>query len=275
MNNIVEKIVVVEEQVALIQSKIVPLTSKVDVLNRKIDGFSGLLAEITGETKMIQQEINSFQQELESVRKLLAETKTEGEQIFADQDKNKYLYESMTEMFGEAFQVVSRFFETARKIGIIDMEKASHFLALQQQIAKPELQEPKIAGEIAEPFVETEPKELPDENKTEMISAEPQLERESISEISEQSLFGLPDISALPELSPPVGNIETPVNNTETVETPAESTVEAAILNLPPLQLNIPNNSGNSGNSGQSELSAEEEKKLEDLLADISTPISI
>ncbi|MDR2115340.1 MAG: hypothetical protein LBP87_03055 [Planctomycetaceae bacterium] len=328
MNNIVEKIVVVEEQVALIQTKIVPLASKVETLNQKVEGFSGLLAEITGETNAIQQEINSFQQGLEAIRKLLAETKTEGEQIFADQDKNKYLYESMTEMFGEAFQVVSRFFETAQKMGIVDKEKATNFLTLQQQIAKPETkpvdvvsepiseqitvpiipsvteesdieetsenvaeisktqelpesQEQAIADEIPEAFIDTEIKELPDENKTEMISAETEPEKEteieSVSEIFEQMISAipdLPDVSVLPELLPQVSDTEIPISDTETVEIPAEPTVEAATLNLPPLQLTIPNGSDESENFGQTELSEEEEKKLEDLLANISTPIS-
>lgn len=321
MNNIVEKIAVVEEQVALIQSKIVPLTSKVETLNRKIEGFSGLLTEITGETNSIQQEFNSFQQKLESIQNLLAETKTEGEHLCADQDENKHLYESMTEMFGEAFQVVSRFFETARKIGIVDKEKETNFLALQQQILKPEtkpvtavselitepiipsvteepviektsepiveipkapeLQEPTLtAGTPAETpdhFVETETPELPDKNETATVftesEPEPEPEIESISEIDEQTnslISGLPDVSVLPELLPPVNNMETPVSNTESVEIP----VEAATLNLPPLQLTMPNNSDNSHDS-ETELSEEEEKKLEDLLADISTPISI
>ncbi|MDR2441367.1 MAG: hypothetical protein LBE12_18555 [Planctomycetaceae bacterium] len=333
MSNIVEKITVVEEQMALIQSKIIPLASKAEMLNQKIEKVSGLLTEITGETNMIQQEINSFQQILDSIRKLLAETKTEGEQITADQDENKYLYESMTEMFGEAFQVVSRFFETARKIGIVDKEKVTNFLALQQQIAKPEtkpvtaisestpkltpeptpepisepiissvteepviektlepiveipnapeLQEPAITAETLNQFVETETKELPDENKIEIISAEPEPqlepqlepELESVSEIDEQTIspiLGLPDVSVLPESFPPINNTETPINNTEPVETP----IEAATLNLPPLQLTIPNNSSESGDSEPTELSEEEEKKLEDLLANISTPIS-
>jgi hypothetical protein len=298
-----------------------------------------LLTEITCETNTVQQEINSFQQTLESIRKLLAETKTEGEQISADQDENKYLYESMTEMFGEAFQVVSRFFETARKIGIVDKEKVTNFLTLQQQIVKPEtkpvtaiseptpkpisesisepiissvteepvtektsepiveisnaseLQEPTSIDETLNQFVETETKELPDENKTEIISTEPELESEletelkskselepeqeseSVSEIDEQMIspiLSLPDVSVLPESFSPINNTKTPVNNTEPVETP----IEAATLNLSPLQLTIPNNSGESGDSEQTELSEEEEKKLEDLLANISTPIS-
>ncbi|MDR0705474.1 MAG: hypothetical protein LBF88_10870 [Planctomycetaceae bacterium] len=297
MSDLVEKIVAVEEQIALIQSKMVPLTSKVEMLNRKIDGFSGLLAEITGETKIIQQEINSTQQGLELIQTLVGKTKKEGEQIEADQNENKHLYESMTEMFGEAFQVVSRFFETAQKIGIVDKEKTPDFRIFQQQqtaqqqtepavnISEPSISsvteepvienisEPPIVGETSEPFNKTpdsftEILDLPEENNSEEYQfAESERNRESVSEVAESavpSVPSLPDISILPETLPPDNDVETEPSETETP-------VEAATLDLPPLQLTIPQN---TGNSGQTEFSEEEEKQLEDLLANLSTPIS-
>ncbi|MDR1140332.1 MAG: hypothetical protein LBL62_01480 [Planctomycetaceae bacterium] len=293
MSPFVEKIVTIEEQVVFIQSKITPLTLKVETLNRKIDGFSGLLTEIVGETNAIQQEINSTQQSLELIQTLLAETKTEGEQISADQDENKHLYESMTEMFGEAFQVVSRFFETAQKIGIVDKEKTTNFLALQQQMIKTEpvaavsepISEPMILPVTEESVIEktSEPvaeiqklqesviveepfnlfdeiKELSDKNNIETNFDEP--DTNSVSKIPDLTTPDLPDVPEFPESLPSVSDTET-----ETIEIP----VEVETLNLPPLQLNTPND---LEDSKQTELSEEEEKKLEDLLADLSTPIS-
>jgi regulator of replication initiation timing len=290
MSDIVEKIIAVEEQIILIQSKIVPLTSKVEMLNRKIDGFSGLLAEITGETKTIQQEINSTQQGLELIQTLVNEIKKEGEQIAANQNENKHLYESMTEMFGEAFQVVSRFFETAQKIGIVDKEKTPDFRIFQQQITQQtepavKISEPIISSVTEESAIEkiseppivcktleivcepskpfTETLDLPEENKSEEYqSAESELNMESVTEVAESAVPSLPDVSILPETFPPDNNVET-----ETSET----SVEAATLDLPPLQLTIPHN---SGNSEQTEFSEKEEKQLEDFLANLSTPIS-
>ncbi|MDR2704690.1 MAG: hypothetical protein LBC02_02820 [Planctomycetaceae bacterium] len=313
MSDFVEKIVAVEEQIALIQSKIVPLTSKVEMLNRKIDGFSGLLAEITGETNTIQQEINSTQQSLEAIQTLISETKKEGEQIAADQNENKHLYESMTEMFGEAFQVVSRFFETAQKIGIVDKEKIPDFRLFQQQsistesavnisepaihsvtkepviekisepVAEspqlPEIPEPAIARETPESLAETleplaetsdsftETLDLPEENTEENQFAnqfaESEFNMESVSEIPELTVPSLPDVSVIPESLPTDNEVET-----EMSETP----VEAATLDLPPLQLTTPHD---SGNSERTEFSEEEEKQIEDLLANLSTPISV
>jgi regulator of replication initiation timing len=307
MSDLVEKIVAVEEQVALIQSKIVPLTSKVEMLNRKINHFSGLFAEITDETKTIQQEIDSTQQGLAAIQTLINETKKEGEQIAADQNENQHLYESMTEMFGEAFQVVSRFFETAQKIGIVDKEKVPDFRLFQQQITQqtepavnvpnvnipepiissvteepeiekdsetvvesprlPEKSVPAIVYETSEPFAETpdsftETLDFSETNKEDYRSVESELNKELVSEVAELSFPVLPDVSVLPETLPPDNDVEAETSETH---------VEAATLDLPPLQLTIPQN---SGNSGQTEFSEEEEKQLEDLLANLSTPIS-
>ncbi|MDR1962539.1 MAG: hypothetical protein LBQ50_02030 [Planctomycetaceae bacterium] len=317
MSKIVEKITVIEDQIALLQSKIVPLTSKTNTLSRKLNSFSGLLTEMIEETNAICHEIDSAQQELVSIQTILAETKTEGEQISADQDENKRLYESMTEMFGEAFQVVSRFFETAQRIGIVDKEQAPNFLALRQQIAqtKPVVEElvtektpesvaemaepivlpvaeewvteetPESVAEMAEPIVPTEMEEpvtspvaekliteetpnpfdetneLFDENRLTETELEPNLE--SVAEISKLTIPHLPDVALLPDLLPPVNEVE----NTENVETLEETPVEAATLNLPPLQLTTPT-------VEQTETSEDEEKRLEDLLTNLSTPIS-
>ncbi|MDR0610937.1 MAG: hypothetical protein LBG58_12555 [Planctomycetaceae bacterium] len=312
MSDLVEKIVAVEERIVLLKSKMTPLTSKVEMLNQKIDGFSGLLAEITGETNTIQQEINSAQQGLEMIQTLINEIKMEGEQITANQNENKHLYESMTEMFGEAFQVVSRFFETAQKIGIVDKEKTPDFRIFQQQsiptesavslsepvipsVTKepmieqisepvvespqlPEISEPAIVRETSESLAETpepltetpdslaETLNLSEENKEANQFAEPELNMESVSEISELTVPSLPDISVLPESLPLDNDV-----GTETEMEISEAPVEAATLDLPPLQLVTPHD---SDNSERTEFSEEEEKQIEDLLANLSTPIS-
>ncbi|MDR0338520.1 MAG: hypothetical protein LBI18_15720 [Planctomycetaceae bacterium] len=282
MSIIVEKIVTIEEQIACIQSKLTTLISKVDTLNRKINKFSDLLAEITAESNAIWQEIDSTQHGLKLIQTLLVKVKTESKQISVDQDENKLLYESMTEMFGEAFQVVSRFFETVQKIGIVDKEKAADFLALQQQIHQtqpmsepikslelptvPEsLQASEIVGEDSDSSDEAT--ELSDKNNFETNWDKP--DSNYVSENTKPVIPEFSDIPELPDSLPSMGNTEPEIN---VLATATEIPVEAEALNLLPLQLTTPIN--NLDNSKQTELSAEEEKKLEDLLADLSTPIS-
>ncbi|MDR1270327.1 MAG: hypothetical protein LBK82_12465, partial [Planctomycetaceae bacterium] len=99
-----------------------------------------------------------------------------------------------------------------------------------------------------------------DQNNIETNFDEPNIN--SVAEISDLTTLDLPDVSKPLELLPSMSDAEM-----ETIEIP----VEVETLNLPPLQLNTPND---LEDSKQTELSEEEEKKLEDLLADLSTPIS-
>jgi hypothetical protein len=155
------------------------------------------------------------------------------------------------------------------------IEKISEPVVESPQLPEIKISEPAIACETPESFTETlepltetpdsftETLDLPEENKEEYQFTESELKMATVSEVAELAVPSLPDVSVLPETLPPDNDVET-----ETPETPAE----IADLGLSPLQLTIP---PNSGNSGQTEFSEEEEEKLEDLLANLSTPISI
>ena len=138
---------------------------------------------------------------------LIGESKVESEQLVAGQEENQQRCETMTAVFGAAFQAVSQFFEAAQKMGIADQAKAV-FLAppIPEPVAKvvsPE--EPSVeASELPmpEPVAEVIPPEETAVEASELPLPEPVAEiipqEETAVEASE-----LPIPESVAEIVPP------------------------------------------------------------------------
>jgi len=124
MNSVVEKLAAIEKEVAAIQPKMVPLTQRIADLDQKVAGFAKQLTGIAEESAAVKQDIELTQQSLTRIQTLIGESKVESEQLVAGQEENLQRCETMTAVFGAAFQAMSQFFETAQRMGLADQAKA-------------------------------------------------------------------------------------------------------------------------------------------------------
>ena len=124
MNPVVEKLAAIEKEVTAIQPKMTPLTERIADIDQKVAGFAQQLAGIAEESAAVKQDIELTLQSLARIRTLIGESKTESEQLVAGQEENLQRCETMTAVFGAAFQAMSQFFETAQRMGLADQAKA-------------------------------------------------------------------------------------------------------------------------------------------------------
>lgn len=171
MSNIADTIASLESKIANLHAQWAPLSTRSDHLNRKVNDLLTQALEIGSEATAIHEEIVSVFASLESLATTVREAKSEGEQVDRQQQMDQQFRESMTSMFGEAFQVVSRFMDTAQRIGILDKEKAENFLAAK-------------------------------EREFQQVSASP------AAEIAKLSLPQLPDVNISTEYLPPVDDFD-------------------------------------------------------------------
>ena len=124
MNSVVEKLAAIEKEVAVIQPKMMPLTERIADLDQKVAGLAEQLTGIAEESAAVKQDIELTRNGLARIQTLIGESKAESEQLVAGQEENLQRCETMTAVFGEAFQAVSKFFETAQRMGLTDQAKA-------------------------------------------------------------------------------------------------------------------------------------------------------
>jgi len=152
MNPVVEKLAAIEKEVAAIQPKMAPLTERIADLHQKVTGFTQQLADLAAESVAVKQDVELTRQSLGKIQTLISESKVESEQLVAGQEENQQRCETMTAVFGAAFQAVSQFFETAQQMGLADQAKAV-FLAHSSSSASaapPVVSDPPIPGTVAE-----------------------------------------------------------------------------------------------------------------------------
>jgi regulator of replication initiation timing len=272
MGSIVENLAVIEKEVGLIQPRISPLVEKIEALNQKIETFTKQLAEIGAEAASIQQEVGSTQQGFAKIQSLIAETRSESEQFVAGQEENQQRCETMTAVFGEAFQVVSRFLATAQKMGLVEPAQAEPLLTsppvLTPSPAEPEpvvpaREEEVVQGEEPESQVSACEEEFSAISDADFVSV-----ITPAAEIAKLSLPGLPDVAAPPALD---DDVET--GDPTTVEGPTEEAEEstneiASELDLPPLLLDTPTS------TEEPDTDEENEQQIEDMLTDMLTPVT-
>ena len=124
MNSVVEKLAAIEKEVAAVQPKMAPLTERIADLDQKVAGFAQQLTGLAEESASVKQDIELTRQSLTRIQALIGESKIESEQLVAGQAENLQRCETMTAVFGAAFQAVSQFFETAQRMGLADQAKA-------------------------------------------------------------------------------------------------------------------------------------------------------
>ncbi|MDR2345075.1 MAG: hypothetical protein LBE18_03330 [Planctomycetaceae bacterium] len=128
MNNLTDKITTVLNHIDELRTKFLPLSERIDRLNQKVSLITKSINEITTEITEIQTISNGSIDVFDSILNILNETKTESRQIHHSIEENELLRNSMTSMFGEAFNVISKFINTAKHIGIIDNNHADQIL---------------------------------------------------------------------------------------------------------------------------------------------------
>ena len=124
MSSVVEKLAAIEREVAAIQPKMLPLTERIADLDQKVAGFARQLVGVAEESAAVKQDIELTRQSLARIQTLIGESRAESEQLVAGQEENQQRCETMTAVFGAAFQAMSQFFETAQRMGIADQAKA-------------------------------------------------------------------------------------------------------------------------------------------------------
>ena len=124
MNSVVEKLAAIEKEVVAIQPKMAPLTERIADLHQKVTDFTKQLADLANESVAVKQDVELTRKSLGRIQELISESKVESEQLVAGQEENLQRCETMTAVFGAAFQAVSQFFEAAQQMGLADQAKA-------------------------------------------------------------------------------------------------------------------------------------------------------
>jgi hypothetical protein len=275
MNKITEKLSVALEQLNELRTRYSPLGDRVDVLNQKVGLISQSVLELANEIAELKSITNSSANVFDSVTGILSEIEAESVQICRNIEENEVLRESMTSMFGEAFNVVSKFIDTAKHIGIIDNNRANQILegkSINSATENPtseinDTNNPNSTNVIEDTGIALN---SATETVTETVT-EAETETEVISALSADNADDL-----LPsEIS---GNI----TQTETIgDNDLTATEMASQLDLQPLQFNTlteittaesPDNITYNNEESESETAAEE--SLEAILDDISKPLS-
>ncbi len=299
MNTIAEKLASAEKQIQEILEQWRPLAEQLSQLEQDHQTARETLNRLEQQNKTLRDDLDSALPKLESVISILAESKTEGANLASKQEENEQLCSTLTGMFGEAFQVVSRFLDTAQKIGIIDKSKTQEILAAaepatvgsakSESAALPEIAEPAVDEPVEEVEEISEPvEEVMDESvaepqvetpivEPEPIVAEPVVTASVVEEpaveepVEDEPVEEAVEVDEEPVDEPPTEEA-TQIDEaaTENAEVEPLSPAEmASEMNLPPLPLNL------HPDPVEGEvLSAEEEQHLEDLLSNLSQPIS-
>ncbi|MCL2005253.1 MAG: hypothetical protein FWG73_03715 [Planctomycetaceae bacterium] len=180
MNPVVEKLAAIEREVSAIQPKMAPLTERIADLDKKVADFAQQITGIAEESAAVKHDIELTQQSLTRIQTLISESKTESEQLVAGQEENLQRCETMTAVFGAAFQAVSQFFETAQRMGLADQAKAV-FLSSPSGEPLPSL--PEALSAALTPTASTPPPPPEAEAEpAESIAAEPAVEEPAAEE---------------------------------------------------------------------------------------------
>jgi len=280
MNSVVEKLAAIEKEVAAIQPKMAPLTERIADLDQKVAGFAQQLSGIAEESAAVKQDIELTRQSLTRIQTLIGESKVESEQLVAGQAENLQRCETMTAVFGAAFQAVSQFFETAQRMGLADQAKAV-FLPLPGDLPPPLALDETPSEPQPEDAVETaDGRRQTAEETTESAFSEAAFESaldsaldSALSGADEADLdpwpaSGLPDVASPPDIAS--AELDSGLDSGEEADSEPASEM-ATQLEVPPLNLATPDLPKEDGAASETEM---DDQEIEDLLASMMTPVT-
>ncbi len=325
MNQFIEKLNAVEAQLADLSQHFEPLRSRVDRLRQAAESVSTQVETLLTESTALRDSLAAVRQDfstvLSAVLTTVDEARVEGEQLQSQAEATQKVQDSITNMFGETFQVVSRFLDTAKKLGIVDADKAQEILVadsavdgVSESVAAPVAEAPatmEVAVEepvepVTEETVEAEPETIVEEPSMEesietvLVEAEPGAEFETVAEEPAESntepeddpladfMDDLPEAlnadstpapatgpvtESTPELTvPALPEVSATALPPAVEEEDAESLAEiVSQLDLAPLQFDT---GVAEPESAATDAAADDEQKIEDLLSELSQPIS-
>jgi len=265
MNSVVEKLAAIEKEVAAIQPKMAPLTERIADLHHKVTGFTQQLADLAAESVAVKQDVELTQQSLIKIQTLIGESKVESEQLVAGQEENQQRCETMTAVFGAAFQAMSQFFETAQQMGLADQAKAVFLAPSSPPASLPPLSVPVAPPVVPDPPVQKSPITESVLSESDFDSAIP--DTGEMEETAPWSVPGLPDVAAPPEIAQ--ADLGTADSDSEADTEP--SSKMASQLDVPPLNLAVPA----LPEQGESAASETDDQEIEDMLATLMTPVTV
>jgi regulator of replication initiation timing len=294
MNPVVEKLAAIEKEVAAIQPKIEPMSARIDALHQKTAAFVRQIADIAAETSAVKEEVDAAREGLRKIQSLISESKTESEQLAAGQEESIQRCETMTAVFGAAFQAVSQFFDAAQKMGLADQAKtvfpalpalplpetsAARPLPDTGQAAPDSTSVPEAVPEqpvpvSAEAVPENTLENTPENTDTDVPFSESDFDAVSatttpITETAPEAvpLPALPDVAAIPEPA------EMECEHIDALGGGIDSVAEGVIeteLEVAPLNLAVPA----LPETAAAAESSEDEQEIEDMLASMMTPVT-
>ncbi|MDR1485418.1 MAG: hypothetical protein LBT09_11425 [Planctomycetaceae bacterium] len=276
MNNITEKLSVALERFDELRAKFSPLDERVDMLNQKVGLVSRSVAELADEIAEVKLLTNGSANAFDLIGGILREIELESNEMCRSVAENEILRESMTSMFSEAFNVVSKFIETAKHIGIIDSNHADQILAGKPVIiSATENHIPKITGTSNINNAKPNITQTASENVTEDVAEN--VAENDVKNIAENAVENVTE-NVIEDAGIVFGGVvdnenENVANNNLTAEEMASQ------LDLQPLQLNTAtenqiNESTDNIIANDEESESDAEESLEAILDDISKPIS-
>ena len=259
MNSVVEKLAAIEKEVAAIQPKMLPLTQRIADLDQKVAGFAQQLTSIAEESAAVKQDIELTRHGLTRIQTLIGESKAESEQLVAGQEENLQRCETMTAVFGAAFQAVSQFFETAQRMGLAEQAKAVF------------LNTPSVPTSAIPPPVSITPPVLPTFSEPELESVLSESDFDSVASDSAEMDSAPWAVPGLPDVATPPGMDSVHLDSDFAVFADSEPTSEiASQLEVPPLDLSVPELPEQSEPAEMEE----DDQEIEAMLATMMAPVT-
>jgi hypothetical protein len=276
INSVVEKLAAIEKEVAAIQPKMAPLTERIADMDQKVAGFAQQLSGLATESAAIKQDIELTRSSLARIQTLIGESKVESEQLVAGQEENLQRCETMTAVFGAAFQAVSQFFATAQRMGLADQAKAIFLKppsASEVSPPPPEDASPLSVAPASEPVV-PEPLDSVPPMPELPIETEPALSESDfdavLPNVQEEGLDSL-DVPSLPDVAAPPEMAHEDMVSADSDAIPADAM--ASHLDVAPLNLTPPPLPEQSEPSTAEE--TDDDQEIEALLASMETPVTV
>ncbi|MDR3234544.1 MAG: hypothetical protein LBT46_12945 [Planctomycetaceae bacterium] len=283
MSRLVEKLAAAEQEITGILPNIETLVSQADAFTQRIAAFAGQSSDIAEKAVVIRQDAAAVEQSLKNIRTLIAEVKTEAEAFITGQKDNQQRCETMTAVFGEAFQAVSSFFETAQRLGLTDQAKTPFLPQALTVESRPESAPVLPPPALPTPAFEESGTESPvvEEPAVEKPVTEEPVSGESVVDepAAEKPVAEKPFVEAaaapvLPDLGT---ETETEaVSDMDTADIDSANTDSADIAsNLDISPLNLGTMPPDSQTETEPDADSGDEQDIEDMLADMMKPVTV
>lgn len=270
LNTLERQIVAAKEKLAPLGERTVKLNQHADAVRKQLSDLATILGAFEAEIAVVEKEIAGLSQVFDGVAQGLGQVRAEAQSEAGGTAELAAAHERITSMFSEAFPVVSRFFDTAKKLGLVAKDHSLQAIsnleaAVDSKLTQHVEESIPVAEPIAEPVAEQIPEPVVESLPTAVEHNEPEIAAyehaamqhhpvEHLHHVVEEPAEHHAVKHSVPEI-PTLADIDAALGKENDAETP---------VHLPPLpDVSVADEADNADSDA-----------VEAMLADLSKPIS-